>query len=119
MKICVLFNLINLSRSGVGNLDSSQAAVGFRDNGGRRSGFDRRQFSYSDHIPERRIGEDRRLEQDRRIYVDRRSGGDRRSGTERRNRLQRAVAADIRHLEERRIITDQRRGIDRRVFMIL
>ena len=36
------------------------------DNGGRRSGIDRRQFSYSGHMPERRSGEDRRSGGDRR-----------------------------------------------------
>jgi hypothetical protein len=30
------------------------------DHGGRRSGVDRRQFSYAIHIPERRSGKDRR-----------------------------------------------------------
>ena len=34
-----------------------------------RSGFERRRFSYADHIPERRMGQDRR------------SGFDRRKGT--------------------------------------
>jgi hypothetical protein len=43
-----------------------------RDYGGRRSGIDRRYFSYSDHIPERRS------------LVDRRTLGNRRSGPERR-----------------------------------
>ena len=38
----------------------------FSDNGGRRSGVDRRQFSYKDHIPERRSGKDRRSGNDRR-----------------------------------------------------
>lgn len=42
------------------------------DTGGRRSGTDRRQFSYFSHIPERRCG------QDRRSGLDRRSGFDRR-----------------------------------------
>lgn len=37
------------------------------DNGGRRSGFDRRQFAYAVHIPERRIGKDRRIGGDRRL----------------------------------------------------
>ena len=37
------------------------------DNGGRRSGVERRQFSYSFHIPERRSGEDRRSGVDRRL----------------------------------------------------
>ncbi|MBU0993985.1 MAG: hypothetical protein KJ737_15935 [Proteobacteria bacterium] len=36
------------------------------DNGGRRSGIDRRQFSYSGYLPERRSGEDRRNGKDRR-----------------------------------------------------
>jgi hypothetical protein len=36
------------------------------DIGGRRSGFDRRQFSYGLHIPERRSGRDRRCGKDRR-----------------------------------------------------
>ncbi|RLA99177.1 MAG: hypothetical protein DRG83_13450 [Deltaproteobacteria bacterium] len=56
-----------------------------RDNGGRRSGVDRRQFSYSKHIPERRTGIERRSGKDRRSGFDRRSGKDRRSGQERRS----------------------------------
>jgi hypothetical protein len=36
------------------------------DNGGRRSRIDRRRFSYTVHIPERRHGKDRRLHHDRR-----------------------------------------------------
>ncbi len=50
------------------------------DNGGRRSGIDRRQFSYSGHIPEKRFGQDRRKGKDRRkdipfnIKKNRRSG---------------------------------------------
>ncbi|MFW9906044.1 MAG: hypothetical protein ACFFFH_17105 [Candidatus Thorarchaeota archaeon] len=39
------------------------------DNGGRRSGMDRRQFSYTAHIPERRSGEDRRSGFDRRLEL--------------------------------------------------
>ena len=42
------------------------------DKGGRRSGIDRRIFSYAVHLPERRSGQDRR------------SGAERRSGVERR-----------------------------------
>ena len=54
------------------------------DNGGRRSGIDRRQFSYTAHIPERRYGEDRRSGIERRkvcggeITVNHRSIKDRR-----------------------------------------
>jgi hypothetical protein len=36
------------------------------DNGGRRCGGDRRNFSYTLHIPERRNGHDRRSGEDRR-----------------------------------------------------
>ena len=36
------------------------------DYGGRRSGVDRRQFTYAVHIPERRSGKDRRINWDRR-----------------------------------------------------
>ena len=36
------------------------------DNGGRRSGIERRRFSYSVNIPERRSGKDRRCGIDRR-----------------------------------------------------
>jgi hypothetical protein len=36
------------------------------DKGGRRLGFERRQFSYLSHIPERRSGKDRRSGEDRR-----------------------------------------------------
>ena len=36
------------------------------DNGGRRTGGDRRNYSYTLHIPERRKGKDRRTSDDRR-----------------------------------------------------
>jgi hypothetical protein len=39
----------------------------FLDNGGRRSGTDRRRFSYAVHIPERRASMDRRKSLDRRV----------------------------------------------------
>ena len=46
----------------------------FLDNGGRRSGTDRRRFSYSVHIPERRTSIDRRKSLERRnnlrIYTE-------------------------------------------------
>jgi len=37
------------------------------DNGGRRSGIERRQLSYDFHIPERRSGKERRSGNDRRL----------------------------------------------------
>jgi hypothetical protein len=39
--------------------DSEDQTI-FKDNGGRRIGVDRRSFSYSLHIPERRSDDDRR-----------------------------------------------------------
>jgi hypothetical protein len=64
------------------------------DNGGRRSGIERRRFSYAEHIPERRSGRDRR------------SGKDRRCGdVEEIGRIERKI--------ERKSDTDPRRIIDR------
>ena len=53
------------------------------DCGGRRSGTDRRQFSYFSHIPERRCG------------LERRSGLDRRSGFDRRRRKRLSMLPDF------------------------
>jgi hypothetical protein len=58
-----------------------------RENGDRRSGLDRRKFSYSDCIPERRMSEDRRSGFDRRSGLDRRKLADRRCGQDRRCRM--------------------------------
>lgn len=38
------------------------------DNGGRRTGGDRRNYSYSVHLPERRDPNDRRIGRDRRKF---------------------------------------------------
>jgi hypothetical protein len=46
------------------------------DNRGRRSGIDRRKFSYALVIPERRSGRDRRTGFDRRSVQQARSEGD-------------------------------------------
>jgi len=59
-------------------------ATKIRDNGGRRSDIDRRQFSYDGHIPERRQRSGRRIGVDRRSGIERRCGADRRSHGERR-----------------------------------
>jgi len=53
------------------------------DTGGRRSGTDRRQFSYHTHIPERRSGRDRRSGKDRRNNLVSRMHTKPRSKTER------------------------------------
>lgn len=43
--------------------------IQLNDNGGRRLGVDRRQYSYYFHIPERRSGKDRRSGLDRRQEI--------------------------------------------------
>ena len=78
-------------------MNISTIALALIDNGGRRSDVDRRQFSYTDHIP------DRRFRQDRRSSIDRRNGGERRSVINRRNNM----VAELR-------FEDMRKGIDRR-----
>ena len=45
---------------------SQMKPIFLHDNGGRRSGVDRRQFIYAVHIPERRDGKERRSGKDRR-----------------------------------------------------
>ena len=44
----------------------SETHLELQDNGGRRIGIERRNFSYSLHIPERRFDNDRRKIKDRR-----------------------------------------------------
>jgi DNA-binding XRE family transcriptional regulator len=49
------------------NSDENEVVASFiRNNGGKRLGLDRRQYSYDKHIPESRSGNDRRSELDRR-----------------------------------------------------
>ena len=73
-------------------MNISNVAFDLSDHGGRRSGIDRRYFSYSDHIPERRCEDDRR------------SISDRRSGLDRRNDNDKVI-----NLAERRDFSDRRR----------
>ena len=72
-----------------------------RDNGGRRLGINSREFSYTNHVPNRRTQEDRRSGIDRRCGLERRQGIDRRSGE--------IIFKKILRLEN-----DLREGIDRR-----
>ena len=60
-------------------MNISAAVIALADNGGRRSGFDRRQFLYTTHIPERRIMGERRRNPDRRRLMERRYLFDRRA----------------------------------------
>jgi len=77
------------------DVSDSRMEQGLRDNGGRRSGVDRRQFSYTDHIPERRAGEDRRSRADRRCGEDRRTVNNRKLEINRRSGLDRRAAFQV------------------------
>jgi len=77
------------------------------EDGGRRSGIDRRQISYACHIPERRSGKDRR------------SKSDRRGGEERRTYMMHVDDVIARFGLDRRNGSDRRTGEDRREFMAL
>ena len=85
------------------NMETSHVVLNLKDNGGRRLGVDRRRFSYADHVPERRLGEERRSGKDRRGEAERRTESDRRSG----NHLD--------SLGERQGRVDSRRAVDRRL----
>ena len=88
------------------------------DPGGRRSGIERRRFSYSGYIPERRR-EDRRETPSRRNGTERRCSLDRRSGLDRRDMKAQVVVdlEDFRRVKDRRNQSGRRSGIDRRDFM--
>lgn len=57
----------------------SLMGVSLGDNGGRRTGINRRIYSYTDHVPERRNGLERRCGMDRRSGQERRTSSDRRT----------------------------------------
>lgn len=59
---------------------SASNGISENDNGGRRSGVDRRLFSYSSHIPERRSKDKRRISYDRRTKESQDYGGIERRG---------------------------------------
>ena len=81
-----------------------------RDNGGRRSGLDLRQFSYTGHIPERRSGNDRRSESDRRNDRERRTCEDRRNSLPPGKKSEHETK-----IIDLRTNNDRRSGKDRRV----
>ena len=72
------------------------------DQGGSRSGIERRLFSYTVHIPERRLGDDRRSDPDRRRGQDRRSGRNRREPTDFIAGISKSYGTDRRGFMERR-----------------
>ena len=95
------------------DVTDSRVVFNLTENGGRRSGIDRRQISYAGHIPERRSGRDRRKESDRR------SKSDRRVGEERRAYAMHIDDVIARFGLDRRKGSDRRSGEDRRDFTVL
>ncbi len=79
-----------------------------KDNGGRRLGIENREFSYTNHVPNRRTQEDRRSGIDRRCGLERRQGTDRRSGEVIFKKIQRPE-------NDLREGIDRRGGVERRV----
>ena len=94
-------------------MNPSRVVYSLRDNGGRRAGIERRHFSYSDHIPERRGGEERRTRFDRRDGDERRCNLDRRRSERYSDLVKNSSKSSQRGLAERRQSTD------RRDFMVL
>ena len=78
------------------------------DNGGRRIGVKRREFSYTNHLPNGRSEKDRRSGVDRRSGLERRKDKDRRSGKITFKKIQRPE-------NDLREGIDRRNGLDRRV----
>ena len=69
------------SRRGEMNLDATDGDANIPDNGGARSGNDRRQNQETFQGEEKRLGEDRRHQDDRRSGLTRRQKPDRRDTT--------------------------------------
>lgn len=82
------------------------------DNGGRRIGLKRREFSYTNHLPNGRSEKDRRSGVDRRSSLERRKNKDRRSGKIIVKKIQRPEN-DLREEIDRRSGLDRRRSFTR------
>ena len=84
---------------------SGSKVIFFRgDNGGRRLGINRRQFSYSFHIPERRYDQDRRTDDpDPRASQDSRNNQSRR-----RDLIEFNVSHNVRSDSDRRSFVERR-----------
>ena len=80
-----------------------------KDNGGRRIGVKRREFSYTNHLPNGRSEKDRRSGVDRRSGLERRKDRDRRSGKNIFKKIQRPEN-DLREGIKRRSGLDRRRS---------
>jgi len=94
-------------------MNISTIAVALVDNGGRRSGFDRRQFSYTNHIPERRsdLELDRRALPDRRRLVDRRHHAERRTSKSGWESFKNRMGLDCRRKKQERRSNRERRAL--------
>ena len=94
-------------------MNTSRVVYSLRDNGGRRAGIERRHFSYSDHIPERRDGAERRTR------FDRRDGEERRCKLDRRKSERYSDLVKYSFNTGRKSLAERRQNTDRRDFMIL
>lgn len=93
-------------------MNISEITSALTDNGGRRSGFDRRQFSYTTHIPERRIDADRRCLSDRRNLTNRRYLSERRALNDGLCALKKMIGVECRaNQQERRSSNDRRAAL--------
>ena len=97
-----------LSKMELSNVNILLNKLSLRDNGGRRSGIDLRQFSYTDHIPERRDGQERRSNFDRRTCANRRVIEDRRSSEDARKKYDEGSNVIEMRRFNRRCCTDRR-----------
>jgi hypothetical protein len=79
------------------------------DNGGRRIGLKRREFLYTNHLPNGRSEKDRRSGVDRRSGLERRKDKDRRSGKSIFKKIQRSEN-DLRERIDRRSGLEHRRA---------
>jgi hypothetical protein len=106
-------NLLQTRRVGLVRTDFMNiptAATALTDNGGRRSSFDRRQFLYTTHVPERRIDGERRRERDRRNLTDRRYLSDRRTLSEALCCLENMIGLECRRKKQERRGREERRA---------
>jgi hypothetical protein len=67
-------------------MNDKERELKMADNGGTRSGTERRKFEYTAYIPERRSGRDRRKGFDRRSSLSRRRGFERRISLNKREK---------------------------------
>ena len=92
-------------------MNVSAITMALTDKGGRRSGYERRQFSYSVHVPERRINRERRMPSDRRESIDRRYRVDRKILGKKLESFKNMMGSDSRREKQERRGDNERRAV--------